>query len=62
MVRRLVAAGAGIVVLLLLVFGLRSCLNSRKDSAYRDYNREVSDLVEPQAYAFHVRRFLGRRG
>jgi hypothetical protein len=45
MVRRLVAAGAGIVVLLLLVFGLRSCLNSRKDTAYRDYNREVADLV-----------------
>jgi hypothetical protein len=45
MVRRLVAAGAGIVVLLLLVFGLRSCLNSRKDSAYRDYGREVADLV-----------------
>jgi hypothetical protein len=45
MVRRLVAAGAGIVVLLLLVFGLRSCLNSRKDTAFRDYNREVADLV-----------------
>jgi CARDB len=45
MVRRLVAAGVGIVVLLLLVFGLRSCLNSRKDTAYRDYVREVSDLI-----------------
>jgi len=45
MVRRLVAAGAGLVVLLLLVFAFRGCLNSRKDTAYRDYVREVSDLM-----------------
>ena len=46
MVRRLVAAGAGVVVLLLLVFAFRGCLNSRKESAYRDYVREVSALVK----------------
>lgn len=46
MVRRLVAAGAGIVALLLLVFAFRGCLNSRKESAYRDYLREVSALVK----------------
>ena len=46
MVRRLVAVGAGIVLFLLLVFGFRACLNSRKDTAYRDYTRELSALVQ----------------
>ena len=46
MVRRLVATGAGIVLLLLLVFGFRSCLDSRKETAYRDYVREVTALVQ----------------
>lgn len=46
MVRRLAAVGAGILLLLLLVLGLRSCIDSRKDSAYRDYVREVSALVK----------------
>ena len=42
MVRRLVAAGVGIVVLLLVVLLFRGCLNSRKESAYREYVRDVS--------------------
>lgn len=46
MVRRLVAAGAGIVVLLLVVVLFRGCLNSRKDSAFRDYVRNMSALVQ----------------
>ncbi len=46
MVRRLVAAGAGIVVLLILVFLFKGCLNSRKDSAFKDYVRTMSALVQ----------------
>jgi len=45
MVRRTVAAGAGLLVLLLLLFGLKGCLDSRKESAFEDYVREVSALV-----------------
>jgi len=46
MVRRLVAAGAGIVVLLILVFLFKGCLNSRKNSAFKDYVRSMSALVQ----------------
>lgn len=46
MVRRLVAAGAGIVALLIVVFLFKGCLNSRKDSAFKDYVRNMSALVQ----------------
>lgn len=46
MVRRLVAAGAGIVVLLILIFLFRGCLDSRKDSAFKEYVRNMSALVQ----------------
>ena len=45
MVRRSVAAGAGLLVFILLLFGLKGCLDSRKDAAFEDYVREVSALV-----------------
>ena len=46
MVRRALAAGAGLVVLLLLVFGVRGCLDSRKDSAINDWVRDVDALMK----------------
>jgi hypothetical protein len=46
MVRRSVAAGAGILVLVLFVFLLRGCLNARKEQAFKDYNRDVGALVQ----------------
>jgi hypothetical protein len=46
MVRRGLAAGAGLVVLLLLVFGVRGCLDSRKDSAINDWVRDVDALMK----------------
>lgn len=46
MVRRAVAAGAGLVVLLLLVFGVRGCLDSRNDSAINDWVRDVDALMK----------------
>ena len=45
MVRRLVAAGVGIVVLLLVVLLFRGCLSSRKENAMREYVQDVSGLV-----------------
>ena len=46
MVRRAVAAGAGILVLVLLVFGFRGCLDARKERALKDYVRDVGALVQ----------------
>jgi len=45
MVRRSVAAGAGLLVFILLLFGLKGCLDNRKEGAFEDYVREVSALV-----------------
>ncbi len=46
MTRRAVAAGAGVVVLILLVLGIRGCLDARKDRAFRDYAGDVNAVVE----------------
>jgi hypothetical protein len=46
MVRRAVAAGVGLLVLVLLVVGVRGCLSSRKEQALKDYNRDVAGLVQ----------------
>ncbi|MEX1141891.1 MAG: hypothetical protein WD993_06040 [Thermoleophilaceae bacterium] len=45
MVRRSVAAGAGLLVLILLVVGVRGCLDSRKEAAINDYVRDVDALM-----------------
>ncbi len=46
MVRRSLALGAGLLVFFLLLFGLKGCLDSRKDGAFEDYVREVSALID----------------
>ncbi|MCW2990691.1 MAG: hypothetical protein JWM73_1285, partial [Solirubrobacterales bacterium] len=45
MVRRAAALGIGALVLILLVLGVRGCLNGRTNNALKDYNRNVSALV-----------------
>jgi len=45
MVRRAVALGAGALVLILLVLGVRGCLNSRTNNSLKDYNRNVGAIV-----------------
>lgn len=45
MVRRAVAAGAGLLVLLLLILGFRGCLDARKERALKDYVRDAGALV-----------------
>jgi hypothetical protein len=46
MVRRSLALGAGLLVLIILVFGVRGCLDSRKDSAINDWVRDVDALMK----------------
>lgn len=46
LIRRAVAAGIGLLVLLLLFFGIRGCLDSRKENALKDYNRDVTGLAQ----------------
>lgn len=46
LVRRAVAAGIGLLILLLLFFGIRGCLDSRKENALKDYNRDVTALAQ----------------
>ena len=45
MVRRSVAAGAGVIVFILLAFAVKGCLDSRKEQAFKDYVRDVSALI-----------------
>jgi hypothetical protein len=44
MVRRAVALGAGVVVLILLFLSIRACQTSAKKNSLRDYNTEVSAI------------------
>jgi hypothetical protein len=44
-VRRSIAAGAALIVLILLFLGVRGCLDARKERAYKDYVRDVQALV-----------------
>jgi hypothetical protein len=40
------AAGAGVLVLILLVLGVRGCLDARKERAIKDYVRDVAALAQ----------------
>jgi CARDB len=46
MVRRAIAAGVGLLVLVLLVLGVRGCLNARKERALKDYGENVAAIVD----------------
>jgi hypothetical protein len=46
MVRRAVAAGAGLLVIVLLVWGVNGCLDARKDRAFRDYGGDVRAIID----------------
>jgi len=45
MVRRGIALAAGLLILILLVLGVRGCLNARKERSLRDYARDVSQIA-----------------
>ena len=49
MARRGIALGAALIVLILLVLGIRGCLDARHDRALTDYARDVSQIVDETA-------------
>jgi CARDB protein len=46
MIRRGIALGGGLLILILLVLGVRGCLNARKERALKDYARDVAAIVD----------------
>ena len=46
LLRRGLALGAGLLVLILIVLGVRGCLDARKDRALKDYSGDVTQIVD----------------
>jgi hypothetical protein len=46
LVRRTIAGGAGLLVLILLLFAFRGCLDARKERAIKDYDRDAAALLQ----------------
>ena len=46
LIRQAVAIGLGLLLLILLVVGVRSCQNSRKENSLKDYNRDVTAVIK----------------
>jgi len=46
LLRRGLALGGGLLILILVVLGVKGCLDARKDRALSDYARDVSQIVE----------------
>lgn len=44
-VRQAVALGVGALIVIFLILGINSCLDSRKERALKDYNRDVTAVV-----------------
>jgi hypothetical protein len=49
LLRRALALGGGLLVLILIVLGVRGCLNARKERALTDYANNVTDIVHETA-------------
>lgn len=49
MVRRTIAGGAIVLLIVLLVLGVRGCLDARKERAFRDYASDVNELAVSSA-------------
>ena len=45
MLRRTIALVGGVIVLILLVLGVRGCLNARKENAIKDYSNDSAELL-----------------
>jgi hypothetical protein len=56
MVRRRIAAGVGVVLLIIIILLINGCLKGQKTQALKDYNHEVSVLA--QEFDEHVSRPL----
>jgi len=58
LIRRGLALGAGLLVLILIALGVRGCLNARKHRALSDYAGSVSQIVEETQRT--SKRFFGK--
>jgi len=45
LIRRLIAVGVGILFLILIVIGIKGCLNARKERAIKDFGTRAGSLV-----------------
>ena len=45
LIRRLIAVGAGLLILILLILGVRGCLDARKDRQFENFVRDLNSLV-----------------
>jgi hypothetical protein len=45
-IRRGIALGVGVLVIVLLVLGVKGCVSARKKQAFRNYSRDVSSLMQ----------------
>lgn len=45
LIRRAVAGGIALVVLFIVIFGIKSCLDSSAESAMKDYNSKVTEIM-----------------
>ena len=43
--RRMIAGIFGVIILLVVIFGVRACNNNRRESALKDYNRQVAGVA-----------------
>ncbi len=62
MVRRRIAAGVGVVVLILIVLLIDGCLKSGKEEALKKYNREAGQLVSESDQQVGQPLFAGLAG
>ena len=58
LIRRGLALGAGLLILILVVLGVRGCLDARKRSALSDYAGNVSEIVHETQQT--SKRFFGK--
>ena len=51
MVRRAVGAGVIVLLLILIVLGIRGCLDARKERSFENYARDLNAIVAQSAAA-----------
>jgi hypothetical protein len=62
LVRRLIAAAGVVLVVILLVVLVKGCVDSRREAALKDYNRNVMSLVEQSRSAVGRQLFAALSG
>lgn len=55
--RRAIAVGFGVLILILIVLGVRGCLNARKERALENYGRDVAAIMDQSSQS--AKSFFG---